>query len=225
MCFACIFENVMFFFLQFADDKAMITWYFCSADINESVLNFLAAEYVVDLIILCYYFCQIFGMNSFVFPWSYVSSFVLKGRVADEKVIIAQKSTRCCPLLFPTPRVKLPMQLSLACFLFFFSTVKFQSPVKNTSDLFLRWLRAVLTSLRRLSSTETLSLTSWFVGANALMMLIICLGSGMNSRLMVVFGIGRHLYDLNFQTDSVFEFWRCFFDVVCALFGGELLDL
>ena len=224
MCFACIFENVMFFYLHFADDEAMITWCFCSAEtsgINESVLDFPAAEYVVDLIILCYYFCQIFGMNSFVFPWSYVSSFVLKGCVADEKVIIAQKSTRCCPLLFRTPRVKLP----LACFLLFFPTVEFQSPVKNTSDLFLRWLRTVLTSLLRLSSTETLSLTSWLVGANTLMMLIICLGSGMNSRLMVVFGIGRHLYDLNFQTDTVFEFWRGFFDVVCALFGVGLLDL
>ena len=38
MCFACIFENVMFFYLHFADDEAMITWCFCSAEtsgINE----------------------------------------------------------------------------------------------------------------------------------------------------------------------------------------------
>ena len=159
MCFACIVENVMFFNLQSANDEAMITWCFCSAEtsgINESVLDVLAAEYVVDLIMLCYYFCQIFGMNSFVFPWSYVSSFVLTGCVADEKFIIAQKSTRCCPLLFRTPRVKLPMQLSLACFLLFFPTVEFQSPVKNTSDLFLRWLRTVLTSLQRLSQKHYL---------------------------------------------------------------------
>ena len=51
------------------------------------MLDFLAAEYVADLIIHCYCFRQIFGMNSFVFPCSCMGSFVLKGCVADEKVV------------------------------------------------------------------------------------------------------------------------------------------
>ena len=90
MCFVYIFEDIIFFYLQFADDEAMVTWLFCSAEtsgIDDSVLDFLAAEYVVDLNIHCYCFHRIFGMNLFVFPYSYVGSFVLKGCVADEKVV------------------------------------------------------------------------------------------------------------------------------------------
>ena len=51
-----------------------------------SVIDFLAAKYVVDLIMNCYCFCQFIGMNSCVFLCSYVGSFVLKRWDADEKV-------------------------------------------------------------------------------------------------------------------------------------------
>lgn len=76
---------------------------------------------------------------------------------------IAQKSTRCYPLLFQTPRTKLPIQLSLACSLIFFPTLAFQFQVKNKSNLFLSLLRTVLTLLYKFSITETLSLTIWLV--------------------------------------------------------------
>ena len=59
VCFVYIFKDVEFFYLQFADDEAMITWCFCSAETSgtdESVLDFLAPEYVVNLIIHCYCF-------------------------------------------------------------------------------------------------------------------------------------------------------------------------
>ena len=107
------------------------------------------------------------------------------------------KLTRCCPLLFRILRAKLQIQLSLPCCLIFFPTLAFQCPVKNTSDLFLSSLRTALASLT--SSTQTSSLTSWLVGVYTLMMLVICLGFGMKSRLMVIFGIGGHLYDSPFR--------------------------
>ena len=89
VCFIYIFEDAEFFYLQFADDEAMITSCFCSAEtsgIDESVPDFLE-EYVVELFIHCYCFRQIFGMNSFLFPCFYLGSFVLKGYVADENVV------------------------------------------------------------------------------------------------------------------------------------------
>ena len=51
------------------------------------MLDFLTAEYVVDLIIHYYCFRQIFGMNSFVFLCRHVGSFVLKSCAAYEKVV------------------------------------------------------------------------------------------------------------------------------------------
>ena len=81
--------------------------------------------------------------ESFVFPYVYVDSFVL----LMKRLLLAHKSTRCCPLLFRTPRAKVPMQLSLAYCLIFLPTLAFQFPVKNKSDLFLSSLRAVLISL------------------------------------------------------------------------------
>ena len=148
--FCAFFEGVIFLYLQFADDEAMITWCFCSIEtssIHESVLGFLAAGYVVDLIIHRYCFLQIFGINAFAFSCRYVGSFVFKCCVADEKVVdCAQKSMRCCPLLFQRPRAKFLMQLSLTCCLIFFPALAFQSPVKIASDLFLTSLRTVLIS-------------------------------------------------------------------------------
>ena len=55
------------------------------------MIDFLAAKYVVDLIMNCYCFCQFLGLNSFVFLCSYVSSFVLKRCVADEKAVDCTK--------------------------------------------------------------------------------------------------------------------------------------
>ena len=67
--FVYIFEDVISFCLWFEDDKVMITWCFCSTETSD-MLNFFAAEYIVNFIIHCYWFCQIFGMNLFVFLFS-----------------------------------------------------------------------------------------------------------------------------------------------------------
>ena len=71
-------------------------------------------QYVVHLIKHCYCFHQIFMINSFVFPWSYVGSLCWKVVLLMKRLLTTQKSTRCCPLLFRRPRAKLPIQLSLA---------------------------------------------------------------------------------------------------------------
>ena len=102
VCFVYIFEDAIFFYLQFADDEAMITSCFCSAEtsgIDESVFDFLE-EYVVELFIHCYCFRQIFGMNSFLFPCSYLGSFVLKGYVADENVVDCKEIDEMLSLFF-----------------------------------------------------------------------------------------------------------------------------
>ena len=51
------------------------------------MLDFLAAEYVVDLIIHFHCSRQIVGMNLFFFPCSYMGSFVLKSCVTDDKAV------------------------------------------------------------------------------------------------------------------------------------------
>ena len=75
--------------MQFANDEVIITWCFCSAEtfgFDESMLDFIAAEYVVVLIIHSYCFCRIYRMIYVVFPYCYVGRFVLKHCVADIKV-------------------------------------------------------------------------------------------------------------------------------------------
>ena len=139
------------FCLQYSNHKAMITWCFCStetSDIDESVLHFLAAKYVVDLIIYCYCFRQIFGINSFVFPYSYVGSFVFKGCVADEKVVdCAEIDEMLSTIISNTTSKTSNAIVTDMCCLIFFPTLAFQSPMKNTSDLILSSLRTVNTSL------------------------------------------------------------------------------
>ena len=72
-------------------------------------------------------------------------------------------------------------------------------PSRKYKWLVFKLIGTALTSLWKLSSTETSSLTSWLAGAYMLMMLIIRLGSGMNLRLMEIFGIEKHLYDSPFR--------------------------
>ena len=104
VCFVYIFEDNIFFYLQFTDDEVMITWWFCSAEssgIDKSELNFLAAKYVVNLIIYCF-FRQIVGIYSFVVMNSHVViSAVLcwKAALLMKRLLIEQKSTRCCLLI------------------------------------------------------------------------------------------------------------------------------
>ena len=56
-------------------------------NVDESMLDFIAAEYVVDFIIHCYCFRGTVRMSSVVFPRGYVGRFVLKHCVADKKVV------------------------------------------------------------------------------------------------------------------------------------------
>ena len=92
VCFVYIFEDNIFFYLQFTDDEVMITWWFCSAEssgVDKSELNFLAAKYVVNLIIYCFFpsDCWNILVCCYELPCCYIGSSVLKGCVADEEIV------------------------------------------------------------------------------------------------------------------------------------------
>ena len=134
VCFVYIFEDAIFFYLQFTDGEALITSCFCSAEtsgIDESVFDFLE-EYVVELFIHCYCFRQIFGMNSFLFPCSYLGSFVLKGYVADENVVDCKEIDEMLSLLFEQheQNFNTVMLLDLFSYFFFFFLISFTLAIK-----------------------------------------------------------------------------------------------
>ena len=104
------------------------------------MLYFLVVEYAVYLIIHYY-------THLFVFPCSYVGSFVLKGCVADEKVADSSEIDEMLSTIISNATSKTSNAISLAFCLIFFPNLAFQSPVKNASDLFLSSLRTVLTLL------------------------------------------------------------------------------
>ena len=139
VCFIYIFEDAIFLCLQFADDEAIFTWCFSSTEtsgIDQSVLDFLAAKYVIDLIIYCYCFWQIFGMHLLFFPCSYVGSFVLKGCVADEKVVVCAEIDEMFFTIIMNTTSKISNTIATSMLFDLFSYFGVPVPIKNTSDLF-----------------------------------------------------------------------------------------
>ena len=152
----------------------------------------------------------------------------LKAAPPMKRLLIAQKSTRCCSLLFRTPRGKLPMQFVTDMLFDLFSYFGAPAPsqkykwlgfkfIENSTDIAIKTLEG-----RNIISDK---LASWCVQVDDADNLFRVWnefafdGNFWNRKALVWFPIS-----LNFQTYNVLEFWRCFFDVVRALFGiGNLI--
>lgn len=113
-------------------------------------------------------------------------------------MLITQKLMRCCLQLLRVPQGKTTNAVVTGMLLDFYFTLKFQIALKDTHDLLLNQLKSVLTLSERFLRTKTPSLTSWLVSRYMLRNLMRCLESWMDSHLKIIFGIGRHLYDLPF---------------------------
>ena len=118
-------------FSRWRGDKPLIFHSAENSGIDESVLDFLIADYIMDLVIHRYCCQQIFRINPFVFPCSYVGSFELEGCIADEKVVD-------CAKIEEMLRIAISITIVICHWyaVWSFSHLAFQFPVKNTSDFF-----------------------------------------------------------------------------------------
>ena len=131
-----------------------------------------------------------------------------------KRLLIAQKSTRCCSLLFRTPRGKLPMQFVTGMLFDLFSYFGVPAPsqkykwlgfkfIENSTDIAIKTLEC-----RNIISDK---LASWCVQVDDADNLFRVWnefafdGNFWNRKALVWFPIS-----LNFQTYNVLEFWRCF---------------
>ena len=214
----------------------MITRCFCSAEtsgIDESVLDFLAAEYWSIWLYTVIVFVKSLGYTRLFSHLDMCVALCLKAALPMKRLLIAQKSTRCCSLLFRTPRGKLPMQFVTLFDLFgmmfdLFSYFGVPAPsqkykwlgfnlIENSTDIAIKTLEC-----RNIISGK---LASWCVQVDDADNLFRVWnefafdGNFWNRKALAWFPIS-----LNFQTYNVLEFWRCFFDFVRALFGiGNLI--
>ena len=86
-------------------------------------------------------------MHLLFFPCSYVGSFVLKGCVADEKVVVCAEIDEMFFTIIMNTTSKISNTTATSMLFDLFSYFGIPVPIKNTSDLFLSSLRTVLTSL------------------------------------------------------------------------------
>ena len=152
----------------------------------------------------------------------------LKAAPPMKRLLIAQKSTRCCSLLFRTPRGKLPMQFVTGMLFDLFSYFGVPEKKKKYKWLGFKFIEnSTDIAIKTLECRNIISdkLASWCVQVDDADNLFRVWnefafdGNFWNRKALVWFPIS-----LNFQTYNVLEFWRCFFDVVRALFGiGNLI--
>lgn len=120
------------FYLHCTDGDAMIISCSCStktSGINETMIDFLTSDYIVNLIIHCHCFCQIFRIKPFV-------SISVDVKIDEMLPTVIWNTTSITNSTIVTD-----MLFDL------FPILAFQYPVKNTSNLFLSLSRTVLTSL------------------------------------------------------------------------------
>ena len=157
VCFVCIFEDIIFFYLQFADDEAMRCW-------GNEMLSTIISNTT----------CK-------------TSNAIVTGILFD---------------LFSYFDVPVPSQK--------YKWLVFKR-IENSTDIVVEALE-----YRKIISHK---LASWSVHVDDADMFRVRNefafgGNFRNRKALVSFPIF-----LNFRTYTVLEFWRCFFDVVCTLFG------
>ena len=132
VCFADIFEDDILFLLalyRWRCNNHFMFLFHQTSGLDETMIDFLTADYVVNLIIHCHCFCQIFRIKSFV-------SLSIDVKIDKMLLTIIWNTTSITNNTIVTG-----MLFDL------FSILAFQYPVKNTSNLFLILSRTVLTSL------------------------------------------------------------------------------
>ena len=209
----------------------MITRCFCSAETSGMMRVYLIFSLQSMWSIWLYtviVFVKSLGYTRLFSHLDMCVALCLKAAPPMKRLLIAQKSTRCCSLLFRTPRGKLPMQFVTGMLFDLFSYFGVPAPsqkykwlgfkfIENSTDIAIKTLEC-----RNIISDK---LASWCVQVDDADDLFRVWnefafdGNFWNRKALVWFPIS-----LNFQTYNVLEFWRCFFDVVRALFGiGNLI--
>ena len=209
----------------------MITRCFCSAETSGMMRVYLIFSLQSMWSIWLYtviVFVKSLGYTRLFSHLDMCVALCLKAAPPMKRLLIAQKSTRCCSLLFRTPRGKLPMQFVTGMLFDLFSYFGVPAPSQkykwlgfnlseNSTDIAIKTLEC-----RNIISDK---LASWCLQVDDADNLFRVWnefafdGNFWNRKALVWFPIS-----LNFQTYNVLEFWRCFFDVVRALFGiGNLI--
>ena len=120
-----------------------------SLDVSVLLKHLALMRVRFNLIIQCYCFRQIFGMNSLLFSHVVMwAALCWKTALLMKMFLIAQKSTRCLLSSIISNTTSKTSNAVVTGMLFdLFSYFSVPVPVKNTSDLFLSSLRTVPTSL------------------------------------------------------------------------------
>ena len=165
-------------------------------------------------------------MNSFIFPCTYVGSFELKSCVADENVVDCQEIGEILSIVISNNTGITTNIIVTGMLLDLFSLIWCSIPqlINSTSELKIRviWKQERWHHCRhsRVQKHHLWQVGNWYVHIDDADNVFRVWnefafdGNFWNWKALV-----WYLISFNFHTYTILEFWRCFFDAVCAIFG------